>query len=461
MAAIQNRKTVTSPLKRRTDGWRDRAAPWRGDLLQQALLAALLAVTLTAWAAGVAPPLASAVANDDQSMNPREGEGDHLTRAPEIRNGVEPRDGHGILRPREVWRRGGEDDEVLFGFIITVEGDEDGRVYLLDRWLATVFVISAEGTLVDQLSREGEGPGETRQPTDLTRLPGGELGIVQPMPGRLVRIDRLGDPAGTLVPEIISARAAQFGILTEAEWRGGTLVGSGSRVRFNEEGQRQSFFLSVFDLETGAERARLLQHETLNDGRSASSENYWVNEGRWCLGPDGCVYVAPDRDAYAVHVFGTDGRLERIIARDYVPWRRSADEKSALAARYAPGPDEFGAGRKVHISDFEPCLSELYVADNGELWVRHGGSGRAEDPGIFQTWDVYSPAGHYVRSIGLELPGDPTRDRLFFLPRERLVVVRGFQEASRAMWGAGSEENGEESPPIEVICYEARSLAAR
>ncbi len=83
-----------------------------------------------------------------------------------INNSNSPVEPPTVLHPRELWRCGGEDDDFLFGFIITAGIDEEGLVYLLDRWLAAVHVIDPAGHFVRQLSGQGEGPGETNQPTD-------------------------------------------------------------------------------------------------------------------------------------------------------------------------------------------------------------------------------------------------------------------------------------------------------
>jgi hypothetical protein len=128
------------------------------------------------------------------------------------------------LSPHELWRSGGTAGEVIFGFIITALADEDGVIYLLDRQLSCVHVFSPNGKYLQQLSREGDGPGETRVPTDLLLMPDGSLGLVQPIPGQIVQIDREGNPAGTLVPGGASAAVGGVNFLLEVQCQAQQLV---------------------------------------------------------------------------------------------------------------------------------------------------------------------------------------------------------------------------------------------
>ena len=370
-----------------------------------------------------------------------------------VHNTDTPRDSHQVLHPHELWRCGGESDEFLFGFIITAEIDTEGRVYLLDRWMGAVHVLGPDGKFLNQLSREGEGPGETNQPTDLTWLPAGSLGIVQPSPGRIVRIDRAGNPVGDIVPDGVSVRAAHFGFLIEAAWRGGSLAYSGSQTNFRDGRLERSSFLGFCDLNTGAELVRILEKELSDDGRTEllESDQYWIHEGRWCLGPKGKIYVAPQRDEFVIHVFGSDGGLERIVGREYEPWRRTREERDVLQERYTRPADEWGGGREVRVSADDPCISELRVTDTGELWVKHSRSSHDQAPGVFATWDVFATDGTYSRTVSVAVAGDPGKDRLLFLSDNHLLLIRGYFEASDAMWGEGEGRDQEEFG--EIVLY--------
>ncbi|MFH1842348.1 MAG: 6-bladed beta-propeller [bacterium] len=388
------------------------------------------------------------------SLVPTDVVAEQSPEAPRIDNPATPRDGHLTLEPRELWRQGGEDEEILFGFVITALDDEAGNVYLLDRQLATVFVFSPAGEYLHNLSREGEGPGETRLPTDMLWLPDGSLGLVQSLPGKIVKVDRSGDPAGVIVLGGDTPGAGGMCFLSEARCRSGGIVCCGARALLGQDGLVQNRFLATFD-EHGAEAARFLElrDRDVAGTKIREADSYWVVEGRWCLGPDGSIYTAPRRDEYAVHVFAPDGHLERIFAREFRSWRRTQQEKDRLRSRWAGRPDETDGQRDVEIADVDPCLEQLRVADDGTVWIRHSRSARQQLSGVMVTYDVFDPAGQFVRTVSLVLPGDAFQDKLVFLSNDRLLLIRGFRDASRALFGDSPEDQAAAESPLEVICY--------
>jgi len=118
---------------------------------------------------------------------------------PLVRNPAVPADGERELLLDELWRRGGwDDEEIMFGAIRRAVVADDGTVFLLDGQLAEIKVLSPTGELQATLGREGDGPGEFRNPTDLCLLPDGTVAVTQMFPGKIVKLTRDGEPAGTI-----------------------------------------------------------------------------------------------------------------------------------------------------------------------------------------------------------------------------------------------------------------------
>ena len=70
-----------------------------------------------------------------------------------------PAQGVQRLTFRELWRVGGDDEDVIFGRITDLKMHADGSVYVLDNQLCHVVVISPDGEHLRNISRAGDGPG--------------------------------------------------------------------------------------------------------------------------------------------------------------------------------------------------------------------------------------------------------------------------------------------------------------
>ena len=68
-----------------------------------------------------------------------------------------PAQGIQRLDLQELWRGGGQDENVLFGRITDLKRHPDGTFYVLDTQLCQVVVISHTGELLRDLSRQGDG----------------------------------------------------------------------------------------------------------------------------------------------------------------------------------------------------------------------------------------------------------------------------------------------------------------
>ena len=161
----------------------------------------------------------------------------------------------------EQWRVGGEDDEdILMGVIFDAKMGPTGDVYLIDRQLSQVLVISPEGELVTTLGRQGEGPGELNQPHGLLLLADDKVGVIQGFPGKVTVINPDDTPGGEIhiggSPE-----DGGFNFVRELTKCGDHLVGVRGRATFDMETAKSIAVntLAIMDLE-GNDQAVIVEH---------------------------------------------------------------------------------------------------------------------------------------------------------------------------------------------------------
>jgi hypothetical protein len=220
---------------------------------------------------------------------------------------------------------------------------------------------------------------------------------------------------------------------------------------------KETYFLDICDA-TAARQKVLLEKERVVDYSALHMDEMemdfiWT---RFAVSPDGTIYVAPRRNEYRIEVTSPEGTVERVITRPYRSLERDAEQKEiarqiheAIAAYY-PAPLQ-----KLTIEDTAADVAALYAAPGGELWVQTSRGAAVDDEGVFCELDVFDPAGTFQRQLVLEGPGDASRDALYVLRDGRLIVVAGALDAFLTQQGVGQESTGagQETAPLEVICY--------
>ncbi len=377
---------------------------------------------------------------------------------PCVSNPATPRDGTRTVALNELWRFSSEDDnELLFGRVQDVLADETGNFYLLDRQLAQVHVFSPDGRYLRSLSHEGDGPGETRNPTSILLLPSGALGIVQAFPARIVTLDLENRPLSPieLRPPGAELGTNRFALCVRS--RGGTLAYAGRTLGTRPDDPSPRDLLVTCDLD-GREQAVVLQKESadvMSTHKWIETEEYFVGRRGWTIGPEGNIYAAPERDIYAVHVFAPDGKRLRIFERDYVARLRNEAEKADMGIQMEADGQEIPVDNVI--ADRDPAITRIHVTADGETWVLHSLSTQDLPDGILQRHDVFDREGRYIREVALSWPERRNENDMVFYPSdERLIVVRGFDPRIRISIGGGGndvEVPEEERPPLEVICY--------
>jgi hypothetical protein len=378
---------------------------------------------------------------------------------PHILNPSRPPQGVQSVELEELWRVGGEDDDVFFGFIGKVCCDEHGNVYILDSQVCRVYMYAPDGRLLRTLFREGDGPGEVRRPRNMALLGDGTVGVIQEFPGRMVRVDRENNPQ----PEInLMSGAGGGAVALDGCFAGGpTLVFSGVRIQQAVQGvQQRETFLSIYSI-AGEELNRLASRPGVRDFNdfvfSEESEMpgfYWAN----AVGQDGRVYTAPRRDEYAVEVYSPQGDLERVITREYEHLKRSRDARQRfhdlLDSIFSAVPFEYRIELEDDEYDILAMQRGVRIRDDGSLWILPGRGAYEQPDGVMLTFDVFDAGGHFQRQVAIHGDHDGVWDGFFFAGEDRAVVVTRQIEAIGAQYGDGSVAlSEEEGSAMEVICY--------
>ena len=232
---------------------------------------------------------------------------------PHVRNGASPRDGQRTVELRELWRVGGEDDDTLFGLIPRVCTDQEGNVYVLDSQLCQVSVDARDGELLRTIFREGEGPGEVREPRDMLLLADGRVGLIQEFPGVVVMVDPEGLPAGRM-----SIGGTDGGIhsLTASQGGDGMVLLTGTHHDDSTPGiSGRDNFLECYTTD-GELVARFAQaHSQYDFSDFVFNERQHMPPFWFCFaaGTDGTVYTVHDRDRYAITVSDNQNLIVSIL----------------------------------------------------------------------------------------------------------------------------------------------------
>jgi len=386
---------------------------------------------------------------------------------PHVMNGSEPRDGIRHVHLEELWRAGGEEDEIIFGLVTRVRQDEDRNLYVMDAQLSQVHVYDETGSHLRTLFGEGEGPGEVRGPRDLVLLSDGRVGAVQEMPGKLIFVDRDNSPAGNLrvggagvehggFCQTFTAHAGQeilllAGFLQAPGSQPGHMDQTSFLASFDGQGQEiHRFCADTHDLDLG--------DFTFQESKHLAG--YWWTAD---VGPGDRVYIATSLDRYEIQVCRPDGALERVIEREYTQWPRSAAEKQhfveMVKAIYGGSPIDVD----VRPSDHEPVVLYLQrglrVHPDGSIWVLTTRSVREQAAGVMATFDVFDSTGEFVSQVAVHHEADGRRDGIFFLGDDRAVVIKGYSDAMLVQFTGGRmsiDLGDDEAGAMEVIYCRVR-----
>ena len=357
----------------------------------------------------------------------------------------------------EQWRLGEDDEDVLLGVITGAVVDAAGQVYLIDRQLSQVLVIGPDGELVTTLGREGDGPGELRQPHALLMLPNDVVGVVQGFPGRIIGLNFDGTPAGDITLGG-GAEEGGFSFVRTCMQAQDNLIASTGRMVFDMSTGMGGLntMLGVYDLK-GELLTTIAEHSQESDmSRQVFDEAAEFSEfNQSAVGPDGTIYTAPERDGFLLKASDSQGQLLRTMRRPFTTRKRTQDEIDNMTndIRVVMNGQRLEVENKA--LDTDPAIRSLAVAADNRVFVTNAFQYRAHLPeGTAGQYDVLSPSGEFVETLTLLVPDfDGEQDVLFFIDGQRFLVIKNFESASNAMDGDADEEAevDTDAEPLSVI----------
>lgn len=376
--------------------------------------------------------------------------------SPVIHNAATPAGGVRTIELEEMWSRGGEDDqELMFGAIRRAVVDDQGRVLLLDSQLCEVTVLSPDGEVIGKLGRQGEGPGEFRNPTDMCLMPDGTVAITQMFPGKIVKLTRDNEPAGTIT---VGDPAQGAFYMARGLKRGGDSVVLGVAEQHVDQDKgcatRESF-VGTFTPD-GMRGVTYASRTSVIDYRNLCYDEVILGEGpdrRYAVAPSGDVVVAEPRNGYELKIYAPDGTLRRTFTREYEPWKRNDRARGIQERMLTTLRDRNAPQASIHFEDTEPDIASLRVADDGRIWVLTSRA-RWEPPReAFTRFDVFTPDGRFAEQVLVRCDGDPLRDALIICG-DRAFRITDFHNAALANFGGDGLEG--EPEPMRVVCYRVR-----
>lgn len=308
-------------------------------------------------------------------------------------------------------------EEYLLGDLGSLAVDEEGRIYAFDGQVPALRVYDAQGGFVRTLGREGEGPGEYKQPdpNGLAVLPDGRILLNDPGNGRI----NVYLPTG----EVLDSWPTRGGMWTDYP----LFTGPDGHVRmfFWDRGRGGSALIELsaegVPLDTVAIPRWGYQPPTISARSGGSSQTWNVPFSAtsvWTWSPRG-HFIGGLGTRYAIDTFRRDGtvlRIERLT--DPVPVTEG--EKAAQEHRVRQAMRRLDPAWRWNgppIGDTKPPFRRIQVARDGRVWVLLHTPGRevpagppsagdapAEAPPP-PAWtepvlfDVFEPDGRYLGQV--------------------------------------------------------------
>jgi hypothetical protein len=284
--------------------------------------------------------------------------------------------------------RGSEEvEEQMFQSIHTLDVDEEGNFYILDEQAGNIKVFDQNGDFVKTIGRKGQGPGEFGMPISLFLSQQGHI-IVNDMGQRKIQYFDMG---GNYLKEFsIADKFLFFGPMVTS---GRDLI-----VTYTVPQEKPVTVLQKLD----SEFAPILTFTSLPMD-TPPMINIFVARSlsslRWTLTyEDEIIWADIKNPEFELSLQDTDGKLKRIITREYDPISITADDKDRLIEEtFGDNPtDQWD----VRFPDYYPPFSGFSFDDFGHLFVKRYEKETNENGSLY---DIFDAEGKFIAQMRFKM----------------------------------------------------------
>jgi len=288
------------------------------------------------------------------------------------------------------------DSNYVFGAVIDAEFLHDGNIALLDVTRNRISVFSLEGDFISSFGREGGGPGEFAEPSQIVALNDGRTAVPDNMHRSIIFFDSLFQYQDEITGFIPTPP------LPVSAGHGASIVGMQLHYRHEAEVLHLGYRIAAWDSLT--EPSRIYWEEYI----IPEDNTFEMYPPRFCTDSRGRVYTAPfSWDQYEVTCISAQSDTVFQISEPYSEMQKTQEELETEHMGYrcdTPGFDS--SDRRRITARWSPhpvrtAIADLYTDRRDRLWVR---TGRRESPS--PLFEVYDSTGTHVATVQTDLgPG--------------------------------------------------------
>jgi len=304
------------------------------------------------------------------------------------------------------------DENYMFGNQVYVNSDKDGNFYVTDWDRKTIRKYDPQGKHLLNIGRPGQGPGEFQNIWRPEFDSEGNLYVSDYAAHKIIFFDS----AGRFLRQIVLPANMEHALMNSR----GYFVG---KRNFEEEGPSGNKTVSVFGLFDSQFKICAEFQRTVFDPKepSGSGEERMVNlvagllsygafkpEVQYLVGLDDMIWFGYP-ETYEIRVYAPDGRLDRIIRRDYDPRpvtgkdkeRFCKEDAELLLNRPRLRPLKNKIYGRIQFPKFKCAYTSFALMENGGLAVILE---KAENGDT--VFDLFDKDGRYISHFQAPAPSE-------------------------------------------------------